>query len=121
LVRHLLTDIGGFIFSVLKPTVGLPLWIIAKNISLRCNREQEKQADITGMRIACTAGYDPWGAILFYEKLSQLNRYTINLFKTHPSSRERLKRLISEAANVIANRSNVYPVFIVCTLLTITQ
>jgi putative metalloprotease len=98
ILPHFLLDLAGLISSLIKPTIGLPLWVIVKNILLSSSREQEKQADITGMKIARIAGYDPWGSVLFYEKFYQLRKYSISLFKTHPSSRERLKHLTEEVA-----------------------
>lgn len=57
-------------------------------------REDEVQADRTGITYAAITGYDPLGLPRFLERISSIKaKSTEVLDKTHPGSEERVKRL----------------------------
>ncbi len=65
-------------------------------VMLQHSRGDELEADRIGVTYAARGGYDPWGMVRFFEKLrqkegqgpSRLQTY----FRTHPSTKERIKR-----------------------------
>lgn len=61
------------------------------------SRDQEREADAVGLRYMREAGFDPWGAVHFQEKLRQASQTDITILSTHPQTEERivnLKKLI---------------------------
>ncbi|OYU10013.1 MULTISPECIES: M48 family metallopeptidase [unclassified Limnohabitans] len=89
----------------------------AKVISRSFSRDQEREADREGLQWMVNAGYNPVGAIRAHTKLLSLgDSQTASLFKTHPSSVERIdnmktdieknpqaKGLVSDAVVVIGS------------------
>lgn len=62
------------------------------------DRQQERQADILGLAIACQAGFDPNGLVFFMEKLNQsTNGKNSSFASNHPPPVERLAYLKVEA------------------------
>jgi predicted Zn-dependent protease len=70
---------------------------VARNLGLlRYSRENEREADETGMRTVMAAGIDPSGMIAFYEVMAReaptLPR-SLNYLSTHPATVDRVERL----------------------------
>lgn len=66
----------------------------AKVISRSFSRDQEREADREGLSWMVNAGYNPVGAIRAHTKLLSLgDSQTASLFKTHPSSVERIDNM----------------------------
>ena len=66
--------------------------------TLKFGREQETEADITGLRLLSDARIAPEGMIGFFERLSEKDKGRIELFSTHPMSVARADRLKAELA-----------------------
>ena len=66
--------------------------------TLKFGREQETEADITGLRLLSNARIAPEGMIGFFERLSEKDKGRIELFSTHPMSAARADRLKAELA-----------------------
>lgn len=87
---------------------GLPLGLISsfsvdsgtELVSLKYDRDQEREADQLAIDFVIAAGYDPKGAITFHEKLAPLvNDSFFSIFSTHPSKKERIcyiRKLVEE-------------------------
>lgn len=75
------------------------------NVSLPFNRKQESEADFIGLRLMAQAGYDPRGAVPFWERMSGCPRQMIDklcfrsqhaipeFLSTHPSDLTRIKQI----------------------------
>src|SRR5262245_12399441 len=78
--------------------VGLMREIRLQLFTLRFSREQETEADITGVRLLHRAAIDPGGMIRFFERMSEKDRERVELLSTHPMSQVRAARLKAEVA-----------------------
>ena len=58
--------------------------------SLKYSRDHETEADRMGLIFAAMAGYDPNVAISFWERMSQGNKNTNDMFSDHPSDAKRI-------------------------------
>lgn len=58
--------------------------------SLKYSRDHETEADRMGLIFAAMAGYDPNVAICFWERMSQGNNNTNDMFSDHPSDAKRI-------------------------------
>ena len=68
--------------------------------NLKYSRDNESEADHMGLIFAAMAGYDPREAIPFWQRMSQGNGNSNDIFSDHPSDANRiaaLKRLMPEA------------------------
>lgn len=79
-------------FAGLMKQVGLEL------VTLKFGREQETEADVTGLHLLQRASIDPAGMIRFFERLSEKDKDRMEWFSTHPMSTARASRLKSELA-----------------------
>jgi len=63
-------------------------------LTLQYSREDEKDADLTGLSYMIQAGYDPNGMVETMEILSELQTYRpIEFFSTHPNPESRIEYL----------------------------
>jgi len=78
--------------------LGLAKELGVQMITLKFNREQETEADLTGLRLLHKARVDPAGMIVFFERLakSEKEKQRIELLSTHPMSTARAERLKAE-------------------------
>lgn len=81
---------------------GLPLGLISsfsvdsgtELVSLKYDRDQEREADRLAIEYVIAAGYDPKAALKFHEKLAPfVDESTFSMFSTHPSKKERISAL----------------------------
>jgi Zn-dependent protease with chaperone function len=77
---------------------GLAKQVGMELVTLKFGREQETEADVTGMRLLSDARIAPDGMIRFFERLSEKDKARVELFSTHPMSAGRAERLKAELA-----------------------
>ncbi len=78
--------------------IGLARQLGLELATLKFGREQESEADVTGIRLLSDARIAPDGMIHFFERLSETDQARVELFSTHPMSADRAKRLNAELA-----------------------
>lgn len=66
--------------------------------TLKFGREQETEADLTGLQLLHRAKIDPAGMIRFFERLSEKDEGRTEWLSTHPMSSARAERLKAELA-----------------------
>jgi beta-barrel assembly-enhancing protease len=67
-------------------------------LTLKFGREQETEADLTGLQLLHRAKIDPSGMIRFFEQLSEKDQGRTEWLSTHPMSGARAERLRAELA-----------------------
>jgi len=75
---------------------GLAKQVGMELVTLKFGREQETEADVTGMRLLSDARIAPDGMIRFFERLSEKDKARVEVFSTHPMSAGRAERLKAE-------------------------
>ncbi|MEP7153802.1 MAG: M48 family metallopeptidase [Nitrospira sp.] len=78
--------------------IGLAKELGLNLVTLKFGREQETEADVTGIRLLSDARIAPEGMIGFFERLSEKDKARVELFSTHPMSAARAERLKAELA-----------------------
>ncbi len=78
--------------------IGLMKQVGVELLTLKFGREQETEADITGLQLLHRAKIDPNGMIRFFERLSEKDKERVEILSTHPMSEHRAARLKTEAA-----------------------
>ena len=71
-------------------------------VTLKFSREQETEADLSGLRLLHNAKIATDGMIRFFDRLSEQDKNQVELFSTHPMSASRAERLKTEAASMRA-------------------
>jgi Zn-dependent protease with chaperone function len=77
---------------------GLMKQIGVELLTLKFGREQETEADLTGLQLLYRARIDPSGMITFFERLSEKDEGRSEWLSTHPMSSARAERLKAELA-----------------------
>jgi predicted Zn-dependent protease len=67
-------------------------------LTLKFGREQETEADLTGLQLLYRAKIDPSGMISFFQRLSEKDAGRMEWLSTHPMSQGRAERLKAELA-----------------------
>ena len=80
--------------------IGLAQQVGMELVTLRFSREQETEADLSGLTLLHKAGIAPDGMIRFFDRLSEQDKNQVELFSTHPMSASRAKRLQTETASL---------------------
>ncbi len=93
-----LVAIGSILFGNQEGLVGLAKQLGLELLTLKFGREQEIEADVTGLRLIHRAKIAPDGMIRFFEKLSEGDKQHVELLSTHPMSAARAERLKQELA-----------------------
>ena len=81
---------------------------ISSVLSLQYSREDEKDADVTGLSYMTRAGYDPNGIVETMKILEELQTYRpIEFFSTHPNPESRIAYLEDRIARRYAEMSGL--------------
>ena len=90
--------VAAILFGDQQGLIGLAKQLGVEIITLKYNRDQETEADLTGLRLLHKARVDPAGMIAFFERLAQSDKekQRIELLSTHPMSAARAARLKAE-------------------------
>ena len=78
--------------------VGIMKQLGVELLTLKFGREQETEADLTGLQLLQRAKIDPSGMIRFFERLSEKDEGRMEWLSTHPMSTARADRLKTELA-----------------------
>jgi beta-barrel assembly-enhancing protease len=78
--------------------VGMMKQLGVELLTLKFSREQETEADLTGLQLLQRAKIDPSGMIRFFERLSEKDEGRMEWLSTHPMSTARADRLKAELA-----------------------
>ncbi len=78
--------------------IGLMRQVGVELLTLKFDRAQETEADLTGLQLVYRAKIDPHGMITFFQKLSEKDEGRIEWLSTHPMSSARADRLKAELA-----------------------
>jgi beta-barrel assembly-enhancing protease len=78
--------------------VGMMKQLGVELLTLKFGREQETEADLTGLQLLLRAKIDPSGMITFFQRLSEKDEGRTEWLSTHPMSNARAERLKSELA-----------------------
>lgn len=95
-----LVAIASIVFGNQEGLVGLAKQLGIELLTLKFGREQETEADVTGIRLVHRAKIPPDGMIRFFEKLSESDKLHVELLSTHPMSAARAERLKQELASL---------------------
>jgi predicted Zn-dependent protease len=90
--------VAAIVFGDQQGLIGLAKQLGVEIITLKYNRDQETEADLTGLRLLHKAKVDPAGMIAFFERLAQSEKEKerVELLSTHPMSTARAERLKAE-------------------------
>ena len=80
--------------------VGMMKQLGVELLTLKFGREQETEADLTGLQLLQRAKIDPSGMIRFFERLSEKDAGRMEWLSTHPMSTARAERLKKELASL---------------------
>jgi len=78
--------------------IGLMRQVGVELLTLKFDRAQETEADLTGLQLVYRAKIDPRGMITFFQKLSEKDEGRMEWLSTHPMSSARADRLKAELA-----------------------
>ena len=71
-------------------------------LNLPFNREQESDADKTGLRLMAEAGFNPFASLSLWKKMQEdSNRPNLEFVSSHPSSENRIKGLSSQLSEAL--------------------
>jgi len=92
--------VAAIVFGDQQGLIGLAKQLGVEVLTLKYSRDQETEADLTGLRLLHRAKVDPAGLIAFFERLAQSEKEQgrIELLSTHPMSAARATRLKAEVA-----------------------
>jgi predicted Zn-dependent protease len=95
----LLTAVA-IVFGDQQGLVGIMKQLGVELFTLKFGREQETEADLTGLQLLQRAKIDPSGMIRFFERLSEKDQGRMEWLSTHPMSTARAERLKAELASL---------------------
>ncbi|MCC6139938.1 MAG: M48 family metallopeptidase [Nitrospira sp.] len=78
--------------------IGLMRQVGVELLTLKFDRAQETEADLTGLQLVYRAKIDPNGMITFFQKLAEKDEGRVEWLSTHPMSSARADRLKAELA-----------------------
>ncbi|HAH67062.1 MAG: Zn-dependent protease [Gammaproteobacteria bacterium] len=74
----------------------------AYGLNLPFNRQQESDADKTGLRLMAEAGFNPFASLSLWKKMQEdSNRPNLEFVSSHPSSENRIKGLSSQLSEAL--------------------
>ena len=80
--------------------IGLMRQVGVELLTLKFDRAQETEADLTGLQLVYRAKIDPQGMITFFQKLLDKDEGRMEWLSTHPMSSARADRLKAELASL---------------------
>jgi len=99
IVKNLgLMTAAAIVFGNQQGLVGMMKQLGVELFTLKFGREQETEADLTGLQLLQRAKIDPSGMIRFFERLSENDEGRMEWLSTHPMSTGRAERLKAELA-----------------------
>jgi Zn-dependent protease with chaperone function len=99
IVKNLgLMTVAAIVFGNQQGLVGMMKQLGVELFTLKFGREQETEADLTGLQLLQRAKIDPSGMIRFFERLSEKDEGRMEWLSTHPMSAARAERLKAELA-----------------------
>jgi Zn-dependent protease with chaperone function len=99
IVKNLgLMTVVAIVFGNQQGLVGMMKQFGVELLTLKFGREQETEADLTGLQLLQRAKIDPSGMIRFFERLSEKDEGRMEWLSTHPMSTARAERLKTELA-----------------------
>ncbi|MBI5316434.1 MAG: M48 family metallopeptidase [Nitrospirae bacterium] len=93
-----LLTVVAIVFGNQQGLVGMMKQLGLELLTLKFGREQETEADLTGLQLLQRAKIDPSGMIRFFERLSEKDEGRMEWLSTHPMSAARAERLKAELA-----------------------
>ena len=93
-----LMAVAAIVFGNQQGLVGMMKQLGVELFTLKFGREQETEADLTGLQLLQRAKIDPSGMITFFERLSEKDQGRMEWLSTHPMSAARADRLKAELA-----------------------
>ena len=93
-----LMTVTAIVFGNQQGLVGMMKQLGVELFTLKFGREQETEADLTGLQLLQRAKIDPSGMITFFERLSEKDQGRMEWFSTHPMNAARADRLKAELA-----------------------
>jgi beta-barrel assembly-enhancing protease len=93
-----LMAVAAIVLGNQQGLVGMMKRLGVELFTLKFGREQETEADLTGLQLLQRAKIDPAGMITFFERLSEKDEGRIEWLSTHPMSAARAERLKAELA-----------------------
>lgn len=93
-----LMTVVAIVFGNQQGLVGMMKQFGVELFTLKFGREQETEADLTGLQLLQRAKIDPSGMIRFFERLSEKDEGRMEWLSTHPMSAARAERLEMELA-----------------------
>ena len=90
--------VAAIVLGEQQGLIGLAKQLGVEIITLKYNRDQETEADLTGLRLLHKAKIEPEGMITFFERLAQSEKEKnrVEMLSTHPMSAHRAERLRAE-------------------------
>jgi predicted Zn-dependent protease len=99
IVKNLgLMAVAAIVLGNQQGLVGMMKQLGVELFTLKFGREQETEADLTGLQLLQRAKIDPSGMIKFFERLSEKDEGRMEWLSTHPMSTARAERLKAELA-----------------------
>lgn len=93
-----LMAVAAIVFGNQQGLVGMMKQLGVELFTLKFGREQETEADLTGLQLLQRAKINPAGMITFFERLSEKDQGRMEWLSTHPMSAARAERLKAELA-----------------------
>ena len=90
--------VAAIVFGNQQGLIGMMKQLGVELFTLKFGREQETEADLTGLQLLQRAKIDPSGMITFFERLSEKDEGRMEWLSTHPMSAARAERLKAELA-----------------------
>jgi Zn-dependent protease with chaperone function len=104
IVKNLgLLTVVAIVFGNQQGLIGMMKQLGVELLTLKFGREQETEADLTGLQLLQRAKIDPSGMIRFFERLSEKDEGRMEWLSTHPMSAARAERLKAELAALPKN------------------
>jgi Zn-dependent protease with chaperone function len=101
IVKNLgLLTVVAIVFGDQQGLVGIMKQLGVELFTLKFGREQETEADLTGLQLLQRAKIDPSGMTQFFERLSEKDEGRMEWLSTHPMSTARAEGLKTELASL---------------------